>query len=188
MLPRSLPPLDPMAHRAAIDALEAQRAAYRRYARTVDGQREALSDGDGDRALAAVSRVAEGTQELEAGARRLQPLLDAARGRGSADERRTLDRHLDALTREAQAAEAAVHNMTAQLEAWRAAYGRELADAGVTPGTDAGPESDPLAAGVDVGVGAAAGGVASPPRAGVYGRRPRAGTGPHPPSLIDRRG
>ena len=34
------PAIDPLAHKAAIDALHAQRAAYQRYARTMEAQRQ----------------------------------------------------------------------------------------------------------------------------------------------------
>jgi hypothetical protein len=162
--------LDPLAHRAAIDALEAQRAAYRRYARTVEAQQRTFDDGDADRALAATTVATQGFEELQRGAARLTPMVGEASAAASPDQMHELQREMDALMREARVAEVAIHNMTVQLEAWRDAYGRQLAELGLAPGTSG--ES----------------GEADAARSG-YG--PRGGGAPAPaqraPSLIDRK-
>jgi hypothetical protein len=164
------PSLPPLAHRAALDALEAQRAAYQRYARQVEAQRHSLGDGDADRAVAATELVERGFAELEAGARRLGALVTSARALAGQDELAALERTIDELAREARRAETAISNLAAQFEAWRDAYGRQLTELGVTP---------------------AAGG-AGDDRAGAGGYGPRgAGQQRTPgaiPSLIDRRG
>jgi hypothetical protein len=134
------PPLDPLAHRAAIDALEAQRAAYRRYARTVEANRATLGDGNGDRASAVVEEAASGFDALERGARQLEPLVERVTQSGSADQVREMQRRMDELMHEARAAEMAIRNLSTQLEAWRDAYGRQLAELGITPGTSDGSE------------------------------------------------
>ena len=130
------PALDPLAHKAAIDALEAQRAAYRRYARTVEAQHHALGNGDGDQALAAVDVAARDFVELNEGARRLEPLVQQVHDAGSADQLQEIQRQMSQLMREARQAENAIRNMTTQLEAWRDAYGRQLAELGLPPGVD----------------------------------------------------
>lgn len=178
--PNVRPVLDPLAHKSAIDALEAQRAAYRRYARTVEAQRAAVGDGDGDRAMAAVDRAASDFVELTEGARRLEPLVRQVHETGSLDQVRDMERQMERLMREARQAEAAIQNMTTQLEAWRDAYGRQLAEVGVVPGGAGSGASDAREAG----------GVPRPPaRGGPYGAP--AGDPPGAPgraTLIDRRG
>lgn len=176
MLPPVRPALDPLAHRAAIQALEAQRGAYARFARTMDAHRTALAGGSGDAATAASDAAARGHDELADGARRLGPLVAAADASGDTTEREEVARRLDAMLREAQAAEVAIHNLTTQLEAWRDAYGRQLAEVGLTPGAGGGGDDTQTPsvrpAGGPVG----------------YGRRGHADAGPHPSSLIDRKG
>lgn len=134
MLPSVKPALDPLAQRAAIDALEAQRAAYRRYARTVDEQSRAVGSGDADRAVAASDAAARGFDELDAAARALRPHLDRVRTEGSPDQQADIQRRLDTLASDADRAQSAIQNLTAQLDAWRVAYGRQLASLGLTPG------------------------------------------------------
>lgn len=146
MIPRVSPAIDPLAQRAAIQALEAQRAAYARYARGADANRARLAGGDGTVATAAADEAVRGMGELEDGARRLAPLVSDAAAGASPDERQLLDRQIDAVLREARQAEAAIHNLTAQLEAWRSAYARQLSDAGVPTGTDGGTPGDDAAA------------------------------------------
>ena len=170
----------PLAHRGALDALEAQRAAYQRYARLVEQQRQSLGDGDADRAFAAAGVAARENDALEEGARGLAPLVERARSEGGVDVRAEVDRRVEALMREAQAAELAVRNLASQLEAWRDVYGRQLAELGAAP--HAGTTGEEGAA-VTVG-----GDVRAP--AGGYGPR---GAGSQRttgavPSLIDRRG
>jgi hypothetical protein len=157
------PAINPIAQRAAIDALEAQRAAYQRFARLVEQQQQALGDGDGDRAVAFADEAVLGFQELERGAARLAPLVAEARATGAPVDVQAMRRRLDDLARDAQRAEQAIRNLATQLEAWRDAYGRQLSEVGLAPG----------------------GGAAAPEeRAGGYGAR----AGGAVPSLIDRRG
>lgn len=164
--------IDPLAHKAAIDALEAQRAAYRRYARTMEAQQATLGSGDGDRATAVAEAAVRGFDELDLGARRLQPLVERVYDAGSPDQLLDVQRQMEDLMQEARVAEAAIQNMTVQLEAWRDAYGRQLAEVGLVPGGDgAGEPSTP-----ELGSGY-----------GPWGTAPAAPT-PRGPSLIDRKG
>ena len=181
--PITKPPIDPLAHRAAIEAMEAQRAAYQRYARTVEMQRATLGDGDGDRALAAVDAATRDFVELGEGARRLEPLVAAVRDGGSEDQLREMQRQMEQLMRDARQAENAIHDMTSQLEAWRDAYGRQLAELGLRPGAgreagDGTVAPDPRDVLRETARDAAA---AREP----YGGRAR---GPGAPSVIDRKG
>ena len=175
--PALRPALDPLAHRAAIQALESQRAAYARYARSMDAHREALGAGDGDRATAAADAAAHGYEALAEGARRLGPVLAGVTGAGSEAEAAEVQRQVEAMVRAAREAEASIHNLTAQLEAWRDAYARQLADLGLTPGGEAG--GAPASGAPDPAAAASAG----------YGRDGRgAGAGRPAPTLLDRRG
>jgi hypothetical protein len=138
------PPIDPQAHRAAIDALEAQRAAYRRFARQAEAQQNGLSGGD----VAQVDAFTEGAgreiAELQEGARAVRSLVDAVSPGASVDQLREIERRMVDMMREARLAEMAIHNLTTQLEAWRDAYGRQLAELGLTPGGEsAGDAPDP---------------------------------------------
>jgi hypothetical protein len=170
--------LDPLAHQTAIQALEAQRAAYARFARTMDAHRSAVAGGSGDAAVAAADAAARGHDELAAGARRLAPLVAVAGAPAPGDdtEHAEVARRLDAVMQEARAAEAAIHHLTAQLEAWRDAYGRQLAELGLPPGA-AGPAPDGVAP--TAGAGRAAAG---------YAPRSAAGDRPQAPALLDRKG
>jgi hypothetical protein len=170
----------PIAHRGALDALEAQRAAYQRYARLVEQQRQTLGDGDADRAAAFAAVAASENDALEEGARGLAPLVERVRAEGGEAVRAEVERRVEALMREAHAAELAVRNLATQLEAWRDVYGRQLAELGATPGTDASGE-DGAAVGQTGDVRAPTGGYG--PR-GVGARRTTGAV----PSLIDRRG
>ncbi|GJG86631.1 hypothetical protein tb265_18120 [Gemmatimonadetes bacterium T265] len=194
MLPPVKPALDPLAQRAAIDALEAQRAAYQRYARTVDDQTRALGSGDPDGAVTAANTAARGFDELDAGAQTLRPHLDRVRAEGSPDQRFDVQRRLDTLTSDAQRAQTAIQNLTAQLDAWRVAYGRQLSSVGLTPGsagTSAG-DGGSAVGGVSRGPDAAANnGVGADPRARDgrgYGPRGQAGAGRPAPALLNRIG
>ena len=170
------PAIDPLAHKTAIDAMEAQRAAYRRFARNAEMQRQSLGDGDGDRALAAADATAREFEGLALGARELQPLLEQAAASAAPDQLPDLQRQLDDMLREARHAEAAIHNLTLQLEAWRDAYGRQLAEVGLAPGGDAGDDG--------LAVAAAAPGTGSP-----YAPAPRGARAPTGrPTLLDRTG
>jgi hypothetical protein len=170
--------LDPLAHQAAIQALEAQRAAYARFARTMDAHRTAVAGGSGDAAVAAADAAARGHDELAAGARRLDPLVAAAVAPAAGDgtAHAEVARRLDAVMQEARAAETAIHHLTAQLEAWRDAYGRQLAEVGLPPGASGSPTD---------GVAPAAGGGRV---AAGYAPRSAAGDRPQAPALLDRKG
>ena len=148
MRPIINPPLDPLAQKAAINALEAQRAAYRRYARTVEAQQHTFGDGDGDKAVQAVDTAVRGFAELDEGAKKLQPLVDHALSNGAPDQVQDMQRRMEDLLRDARNAETAIQNLTSQLEAWRDAYGKQLTNLGMTPGSTAGGTSD-VAAGTD---------------------------------------
>lgn len=181
------PALDPLAQKAAIEALEAQRAAYQRYARDVEGQRHALGDGNGDRATGAAAVASDGLDALQQGVQAMRPALDRAAGAAGPDQIRELQQHIDDMMREAHAAEAAIHNLTAQLQAWRDAYGRELSEVGLTPGITS-PRPNAGAPGAASGVAATT--VAPPTATGEsgYGRMGRGPDRRPTPSLIDRRG
>ncbi len=170
--------LDPLAHRAAIDALEAQRAAYRRYARAMEAQQQTLGDGDGDRASAAAELAVRGFDELQTGARRLQPLLEQVGEAGAPEQLVEMRRQMEELMRDARAAEAAIQNMSVQLEAWRDAYGRQLTELGIVPGGGDAERAGEAGAGSDA---RASGGY------GPSGTQTRRMVGAVP-SLIDRRG
>jgi hypothetical protein len=173
------PPIDPLSHKAAIDAMEAQRAAYRRFARNADAQREALGDGDGERAVAAADSLTRDYATLERGAHELRPMLERVSGSAAPEALREVRRRMDDMMREARAAETAILNLTSQLEAWRDAYGRQLAEAGLAPGGDA-----PAEAAHGERPGADVCGVTRSPYA--PSRRGRAGDAR--PRLLDRRG
>lgn len=198
MLPSVKPALDPLAQRAAIDALEAQRAAYQRYARTVEDQSRAVSGGDADRAVAASDVAARGADELEAGARALRPHLDRVRDQGSPEQQADVQRRLVTLSSDAERAQSAIQNLTAQLDAWRVAYGRQLAAAGLAPGGIGQGGGDSLEVGA---VGQSGGPSAAEPgrpdartgdwRAGDrggYGRRGHVTAGGSAPTLLNRLG
>jgi hypothetical protein len=197
MLPTVKPALDPLAQRAAINALEAQRAAYQRYARTVEDQSRAVSGGDADRAVSASDVAARGADELEAGARALRPHLDRVRDQGSPDQQADVQRRLETLASDAERAQGAIQNLTAQLDAWRVAYGRQLASVGLPPG-GIGQGGDGLEVGT-AGSGGGAGpaepirldGPAGDGRAGdrrAYGPRGHVTTGGTAPTLLNRLG
>lgn len=182
MLPRVNPPLDPLAHKTAIDALEGQRAAYRRYARSVEAQQATVGDGDGARAVTVSDAVTRDFVALDQGARRLQPLVERVREAGTPDQLAELQRQMEEMMREARQAETAIRNLTSQLEAWRDAYGRQLAEVGLTPGAGTGGDAAP----------------AEPPEGRPTGGHPargpydalsgRHGRQPRVLALLDRRG
>ena len=201
MLPSIKPSLDPFAQRAAIDALEAQRAAYRRFARTVDDQTQSVSTGDADRASAATAVAARGFDELDAGAQALRPHLDRVREQGSPDQQSDMQRRLETLSSDADRAQSAIQNLTAQLDAWRIAYGRQLASVGITPGGASSTSGSGTVSGVgsgDVGsrpadrgssIAADPGGAESRARDGrSYGPRGQAAGGRAAPTLLNRLG
>ena len=172
--------LDPLAHRATMDALDAQRAAYRRYARSLDAQRGTLTDGDADQAGAVVDEALAGFSALDVGARRLQPALERARAGASGDQLHELQQRVDDLMLAARTAETAIHNLSTQLEAWRDAYGRQLVELGITPGGHP-DESAPASGGTDGGDGG--------PRAGTaYGPPGSGREAAVPPRILDRQG
>ena len=127
-------PIDPLSHRAAIDALEAQRAAYRRFARMAEAQQDHLSSGDADRVAAFTDGAARTVRDLEAGVRDVRALVDQVSQHASTAQRQDIERVMNAMMSEARNAETAIRNLTTQLEAWRDAYGRQLSDLGITPG------------------------------------------------------
>jgi hypothetical protein len=137
---RIVPPiLDPLAHRATIDALDAQRGAYQRYARSLEAQRGKLTDGDPDEAGAAVEVALRDFDDLDARAHHLQPILDHARSLANVEQLREIQQRVEDLMHDARGAETAIRNLSSQLEVWRDAYGRQLAELGINPtGGDAG--------------------------------------------------
>lgn len=181
------PVIDPLAQKAAIDALEAQRSAYQRYARDVETQRQSLGDGDGDRAVAAAAIAANGLDALQEGARAVRPTVDRAAGAAGPDQLRDLQQRMDGMMREAHAAESAIHNLTAQLQAWRDAYGRQLSDVGLTPGSTGGAASNANASGAEPASSTTGATTAAAGTSG-YGRKGRGADRRPGPSLIDRRG
>jgi hypothetical protein len=131
--------LNPAVYKSAINALEAQRAAYRRYARMVESQQGSLGAGDAERVVKFAERATTELGELETGAATLQPQLDLVRSVASRDQSVEIHRLLDDLARDAQAAQLSIQNLSVQLEAWRDEYGRQLGELGVAlPGTDEG--------------------------------------------------
>ena len=128
------PPIDPLSHRAAIDALEAQRSAYRRFARMAEAQQDHLASGDADQVAAFTDGAARTVRELHDGVRDVRALVDQASQHASTAQRQDIERLMNAMMSEARNAETAIRNLTTQLEAWRDAYGRQLSDLGVTPG------------------------------------------------------
>ena len=129
--------LNPAVYRSAITALEAQRAAYQRYARMVDAQNGALGQGDSERVAKFAEQATKELGELETGAKNLEPQLDLLRSVASREETLEIRRMLDDLARDAQAAQVSIQNLTMQLEAWRDEYGRQLGELGVAlPGTE----------------------------------------------------
>jgi hypothetical protein len=197
------PALDPLAHRAAIQALETQRTAYARYAQRIDAHRDALGGGSGDRAADAARDAARGNDALEEGARRLAPLRAEAHATGSEEQRAEVQRQVEQMMTAARTAEAAIQNLTAQLEAWRDAYAQQLSEVGITPGAAgaggvaAVPGAEPAgAAGAPTGgaAGGAVGGVPGRPGAGAAGGAAYGPRGQHArgtavlPTLLDRKG
>ena len=129
------PALDPHTQRAAIDALEAQRAAYHRFARQAEAQQGPLGRGELDQVATFTDGVSDTVGELHEGAHAAKVLYDHAVGQASETDLQDLERRMAEMMREARNAEVAIHNLTTQLEAWRDAYGRQLSELGVTPGS-----------------------------------------------------
>ena len=129
--------VNPAVYKSAIGALEAQRAAYQRYARMVEAQNASLGGGDTDRVAQFAESATRDLGEIEQGARQLEPQLEVLRGVSSAEQMHEVRRMLDDLARDARTAELSIQNLTTQLEAWRDEYGRQLGDLGVAlPGTE----------------------------------------------------
>jgi hypothetical protein len=129
--------LNPAAFKGAILALEAQRAAYQRYARMVEAQHGALGAGDGDRLSQFAEHATRELHELEQGAQQLEPQLDLLRSVSGPEDMQEVRRMLDDLAKDARMAQVSIQNLTAQLEAWRDEYGRQLTALGVAlPGSD----------------------------------------------------
>jgi hypothetical protein len=163
------PAIDPLSQRSAIDALEAQRAAYRRFAQQAQAQSATLGTGDVDPVAAFADGAAQDMTSLHHGARTVGTIMDAARGGGmSPSDLAELERRMEAMMREARDAETAIRNLTTQLEAWRDAFGKQLADLGITPGATSSASSDTPA----------------DPAARGYGQREVA----RAPRLLDRKG
>src|ERR1041384_432094 len=137
-----IPPIDLSSHRAAIDALEAQRAAYRRFARQAEAQQAATSAGDVGAAEAFTDGAVHTVAQLHEHARSVRDLVDAASSRASDVQLREIEHRVAEMVREARNAETAIRNLSTQLEAWRDAYGRQLAEIGIVPGPqpDAAPD------------------------------------------------
>jgi hypothetical protein len=140
------PPIDPIAHRAAIDALEGQRAAYRRFARLAEAQQGTLAGGDADQVAEFTDGAHRTVGELEAGARNVRSLVDSASQQASEAHLQEIERMMESMMAEARNAETAIRNLTTQLEAWRDAYGRQLTDLGIVPGTSTAQSEAPDAA------------------------------------------
>ena len=158
------PSIDLLSHRAAIDALEAQRAAYRRFARLAESQQGALNAGDLEAAATFTEGAGRQVDSLAEGARGVRTLVDAVSHGATDVQMHEIERRMQEMMREARSAETAIRNLTTQLEAWRDAFGRQLGEVGITPG------------GGDVPNGA--------PRTG-YGTAPS----PEPPArILDRKG
>lgn len=190
MVPNVKPALDPLAQRAAIQALEAQRAAYRRFAAAAGGQQRALGTGDGEQATRAADIVELGYAELDAGAKHLAPLVSAVHETGTADQLDEMQRHMTDLMSEAQNAEAAIQNLSTQLEAWRDAYGRQLADQGIVPGTAGSASGTGSSSGTTDGAASDAAARSASGRGshGSYGPRGSRPDARGIPSLLDRKG
>ena len=132
--------LNPAVFKSAITALEAQRAAYQRYARMVEAQQGSLGQGDMDRVAQFAEHASTELAELERGARQLEPQLDILRTVAQREEALEVRRLLDDLARDAQLAQLSIQNLTTQLEAWRDEFGRQLTTLGVPlPGTEERP-------------------------------------------------
>ncbi|HEY0777148.1 MAG TPA: hypothetical protein VGD56_04200, partial [Gemmatirosa sp.] len=160
-----------------------------------------------DSAVAAAATAARGFDELDAGAKALRPHLDRVREQGSPDQQADVQRRLATLSSDADRAQSAIQNLTSQLDAWRLAYGRQLAAVGLTPGSSGGTGTTTsagstagVAIGADpgsVGTGArpaeASGtdvvlGEARPHDSRGYGPRGQAGVARPAPSLLNRLG
>jgi small-conductance mechanosensitive channel len=129
--------VNPAVYKGAIVALEAQRAAYQRYARMVEAQNASLGSGDADRVAQFAESATQELGEIEQGARQLEPQLDQLRSVASREQMHEIRRMLDDLARDAREAEISIQNLTTQLEAWRDEYGRQLGELGVAlPGTE----------------------------------------------------
>ena len=129
--------LNPAARRTTILALEAQRAAYQRYARMVETQQVSLGAGDAERLATFADHASRELTELEEGAHRLQPQRELLRSVSAPEEMQEIRRMLDDLAKDARLAQVSIQNLTEQLEAWRDEYGRQLGALGVAlPGTD----------------------------------------------------
>lgn len=126
--------IDLHARRAAIDALEAQRAAYHRFARLAESQQGSLASGDVEVVAAFTDGAVQTVRDLDAGARRVRSLVDHASHGASPAELIEIERQVNAMMTEARSAETSIRNLTTQLEAWRDAYGRQLTELGLTPG------------------------------------------------------
>jgi len=129
--------LNPATYKGAILALEAQRAAYQRYARMVETQQVSLGAGDADRLAEFAVRASQELGELEQGAQQLEPQLELLRSVSGPAEMQDIRRMLDDLAKDARVAQLSIQNLTQQLEAWRDEYGRQLTALGVAlPGSD----------------------------------------------------
>ncbi len=155
--------ISPVSQRAALDALEAQRAAYRRFARDAAAQHGPATSGDFDQVAEYTASVAQDVAALHDGTQAVRATVDTAAAQASESELRELERRMHDMMREARKAETAIHNLTSQLEAWRDAYGRQLSDAGIVPGS--GTTDD-----------------------GADGGAPYAAKSALPPRILDRRG
>ena len=160
------PTIDPQAQRAAIEALESQRAAYRRFARQAEAQQQPLSNGDIDQVASFTESAGGAVATLHEGAHAARSLANSATDQASEVQLRELERRMEDMMREARNAEVAIRNLTTQLEAWRDAYGRQLSDLGITPGASG--TSD-----------------APDPAARAYGHRRDTSS---PPRILDRKG
>jgi hypothetical protein len=123
--------ISPAVHGAAIRALEGQQAAYQRYARRVESQRESLSRRHPDQLLHLARQAGADFEELEQGARDIRPALEAAREDSDPVRASELRHLLEAVHRDAARAEAQIHGLRQELERWRDEFGARLEDMGV---------------------------------------------------------
>ena len=119
--------LEPEAYTAATEALSDQRAAYGRYLEIVDAQRAALGSNNLRVVTALAERLDGVIAEIQVGAKRLAPVLEAIEHRSVDGPRtQTLRDLMTATAADAAMAQAAVRDLTQQLAADRDQAATEL--------------------------------------------------------------
>ncbi len=135
--------LEPESYRVATEVLSDQRAAYGRYLEIVDAQRAALGS-DNLRVVTALAARLDGViAEIQVGAKRLAPVLEAIERR-SVDGPRTqaLRDLMTATAADAAMTQAAVRDLTQRLVAGRDQAAKQL-DAPSPAGPHRRPGSPP---------------------------------------------